>query len=188
MIFLNLGCGGNRPKDRKWLNIDDLHKIFPDAECPERVQMDSEFNYRNCDIRKGLNFDDGIINGIVASHLLEHLDVQECIRLLKECYRVLKVGGVIRVSVPSPELFERLTSENCIDWGEPNPCPDLTFMEYALFFVEHKQLLTKSALKCLFRVSGFIRYVEMPYSMSSVKGLEELDNRPKFSLFMEAVK
>jgi len=44
MKLLNLGCGGNRPKDERWINIDNLHEIFPDLDRPERKNMDAEPN------------------------------------------------------------------------------------------------------------------------------------------------
>lgn len=188
MKLLNLGCGSTRPAHQGWINIDNLHAIFPNPGCPERINMDGEPNYLNHDIREGLPFEDNKVTGIVASHLLEHLDCQEGVKLLRECKRVLKIDGVLRVSVPDPKRFYELTMANCIDWGEPNPHKDLSFMEWALFFHEHKQLITIDSLKCMFHVVGFSKYEEKQCGESWIKGLQLLDNRPKFSLFMEAKK
>jgi len=189
-MILNLGCGGSRPVGSKWINIDDLHSQFPDAECPERIAMDAEPNYLNHDIETGLPYADNSVDGILASHLLEHFDCIFVVELLKECRRVLKPGGVLRVSVPDPQKFHELTLAGCEDWGEPNkdPDPDATFMDYALFFYQHVQLITKYAMFCMFYSAGFREYKEMEFSFTQLSGLADLDNRDKFSSFYEAVK
>ncbi len=193
MKLLNLGCGGNRPQIEPWINIDNLHAIFPDpVNQVERQQLDAEKNYMNADLRNGLPFEDGEVDGILASHFLEHLDAQESLPFLKECKRVLKPGGVLRLSVPSPELFYKLSKEGCTDWGEKFPRPGipegLTFMEFALFFNEHKQLVSMDALNCFLWVTQFSSWEEKSANESLLPPLETIDNRQKFSLFVEAVK
>lgn len=190
MLYLNLGCGGNRPTNERWLNIDNLHAVFPDANCPERKNMDAEKNYMNVDLAKGMPFGDNTIDGILSSHMIEHLDCQEVLKFLSECHRVLKSGGVLRISVPDPERFHQLTIENCKDWGEPmDPNSNASsFMEYALFFREHKQLVGKDSVFCFLWMAGFRTYEVSKYMQSILPKLHELDNRPKFSLFIEAVK
>ncbi|MCC6797815.1 MAG: methyltransferase domain-containing protein [Candidatus Hydrogenedentes bacterium] len=46
-----------------------------------------------------LPFRDGSFDVVIASHIIEHLDSPEI--LLRECLRVLRIGGVLRVSCPS---------------------------------------------------------------------------------------
>lgn len=186
MKLLNLGCGGLRPNNEYWTNIDNLHAIFPDASCPERKNMDIEKNYLNADLRNGIPFEKNSVDGILCSHMLEHLDCHESIKLLKECKRVLKPGGVLRVSLPDPKRFHELTLQNTTEWGEPYPT-DKSFMEYALFFIEHKQLVAQDALFCLFWMAGFKEYELTRYQVSRLDKLARLDNRPIFSAFYEAV-
>ena len=187
MILLNLGCGGSRPS-LPWLNIDNLYTLFPDPACPERVNMDSEGNYLNHDLRNGIPFKENSVDGIVASHLLEHLDCHEAIQLLKECHRALKAGGVLRVSLPDPAKFYSLTMAGCTDWGEPMYQKD-SFMEYALAFHDHKQFLGKDGLYCMLWLSGFKgRLIDCAYQQSTSEIMATLDTRPVFSLFVEALK
>lgn len=47
-----------------------------------------------------LNYPDGSVEEIRASHLLEHLNFEEAQAAFKEWYRVLKPGGRLRVAVP----------------------------------------------------------------------------------------
>lgn len=192
-MYLNLGCGGNRPTDSNWVNIDNLYELFPTADRPERRQLDSEPNYKNADLTKGIPFPDNSIEGIVCSHMIEHLDCFNAINFLKDCWRSLQPGGVLRVSIPDAEKFHRLTIEGCQDWGETNHGAPKSFMEYALFFAMeapggHHQVLGKDSVFCLLWMAGFRNYSEVQYKQSSKPGLESLDNRPVFSLFIEAIK
>ena len=44
---------------------------------------------------------------VYHSHLLEHFSKCDARKLLKECFRVLKTGGVIRIAVPDLEKIAR---------------------------------------------------------------------------------
>lgn len=52
-------------------------------------------------------FQDHSVSKIYTSHALEHLKIQSVLPLLKECFRVLCPGGVIRIVVPDVELHIR---------------------------------------------------------------------------------
>ena len=47
--------------------------------------------------------DDNSVDLIYTSHVLEHFGRHEFRNVLEECYRVLKKGGTLRVSVPDFE-------------------------------------------------------------------------------------
>lgn len=181
MKLVNLGSGGFVPP-KGWIFVD-IHPMKgpPYAE-----------GYIHHDLKNGAPFENDTVDGILSSHFLEHLDAQEALMFLTECRRILKPGGILRMSVPDAEKFYQLTMSNCQDWGEPNGGvnykPPRSFMHWALFFEQHKQLLTSSALFCLAHAAGFARSQVMPYKHSQIPKLAELDNRPIFSVFVEAVK
>lgn len=85
-LLVNIGCG--RVWHRDWVNLD--HR----PTAPE-VQA--------YDIRKPLPFRDGTVDAVYASHVLEHLDRDQGRRLLRDCWRILKPGGVARIVVPDLE-------------------------------------------------------------------------------------
>lgn len=88
-LLVNIGCGPIHHKD--WVNLD----ILPS----EDVKV---FN-----IKQKLPFEDNSVDVVYHSHLLEHLDKVEGSKFIKECFRILKPKGVIRIAVPDLEQICR---------------------------------------------------------------------------------
>lgn len=59
------------------------------------------------DLRNGVPFADASFDVVYHSHLLEHIDREEAPAFLRECLRVLKPGGILRVVVPDLEVLAR---------------------------------------------------------------------------------
>lgn len=62
-------------------------------------------NVRYGDIRRGLPIADGAAKGCYASHVLEHLSLQDLKIALFNTFRILEQGGIFRLIVP--DLHER---------------------------------------------------------------------------------
>ena len=86
MKLANIGCGKLTHED--WINLD----LFP-----------SSSDVIECDITKGLPFQDNTVDACYSSHVLEHLPPDAGKNFLAEQFRVLKLGGIIRVVVPDLE-------------------------------------------------------------------------------------
>ncbi len=104
MKFLNIGCGGKFSNDDAWENIDMVsHSKF----------------VREYNLRKGLPYEDNRFDAIYHSQVLEHIPKEEASDFLKECYRVLREGGILRVVVPDLENvvneYQKLLKENLQD-------------------------------------------------------------------------
>lgn len=108
---LHLGCGLTAPDD--WLNIDgSLQVVFAKRPMLKRVLVKLGVyprsqaaipwptNILRLDLRKQLPFPDRSFVAIYSSHTFEHLFRDEALTLAKECYRVLRAGGVCRIVVP----------------------------------------------------------------------------------------
>jgi predicted SAM-dependent methyltransferase len=52
------------------------------------------------DLRRRLPYEDGQVTAIYSSHALEHLYFADAQRLLTDCFRVLRKGGVLRLALP----------------------------------------------------------------------------------------
>jgi predicted SAM-dependent methyltransferase len=90
MHCLNLGCG--RRFHPQWINIDFV------STQPEVMAWD---------LTRGLPFEDETFDVVYHSHFLEHLSKLQAPKLLRECYRVLRPGGILRVAVPDLEQTVR---------------------------------------------------------------------------------
>lgn len=86
MKYLNLGCGRRFHLD--WTNVDFTTKD----------QGVIAYN-----LTQGIPFPDESFEVVYHSHLLEHFSRSNAESFLKECYRVLRPQGVLRVVVPDLE-------------------------------------------------------------------------------------
>ena len=113
LAMLNLGCGSRTHWE--WNNIDfSLYALLAHhrqlAKFLNAVSILSDFRYQNLlkvdpdiihwDIGKGLPFEDNVFDALYNSHFITHLDRDIAVDVTRECYRVLKHGGVVRVVVP----------------------------------------------------------------------------------------
>jgi len=89
--MLNLGCGGRYHKD--WVNID-FNSSGPDV-----------IKHNLC---LGIPTPNEAFDVVYHSDLLEHFPKSYAPAFLKECWRVLKPGGIIRVAQPDLEEIVRL--------------------------------------------------------------------------------
>lgn len=89
--YLNLGCGGRYHAD--WINVD-FRSTAPGVIAHDLTQK--------------LPFPDESFNFVYHSHVLEHFSKKEAPIFLRECYRVLSRGGIIRVVVPDLEQIAKL--------------------------------------------------------------------------------
>lgn len=193
MKLLNLGAGACRPGE-PWTNLDNLHEtLLPGT--PERANLDAETNYVNHDITKTLPFEDNTFDGILMSHVLEHFDCQEGVSIMRECYRTLKHGGELVVSVPNPRTFYTLeeydTPENAVEvFGEPIHPGDgeITFFGYALWNRFHKSIIDSFSLWAYFRRAGFVSSNIIDQNGQLDREVYRQLNRLKFSLVMSGIK
>lgn len=56
-------------------------------------------------LKNGIPLNDNSVDVIYNSHLLEHIPYSQLISFLKECRRVLKVGGYMSVCVPDAKKY-----------------------------------------------------------------------------------
>lgn len=90
MKCLNLGCG------------DRFHPNWTNVDFVSTGKGVVAYNLRN-----GVPFPDSCFDVVYHSHLLEHFPKQDAGPFLKECRRVLKPRGIIRIAVPDLESIAR---------------------------------------------------------------------------------
>lgn len=117
-IAVNLGCGGHYRKG--WSNFD-LYPAGPDVTRANFIE--------------GVPLPDGAADFVYHSHVLEHLTRQDGERFLRECHRILKPGGVLRIAVPDLEDAAREYLRNVArcDAGEAGAEADLEWSHIELY-------------------------------------------------------
>lgn len=115
MLKLNLGCGPIHAAG--WINVDGSRRAwFASRLAPidrwlvrRGVWPPTEFSAATCfaDLRRPLPWPDGAAGAIYLGEMLEHLTRAGAMRLLHECFRVLAVGGLLRLRVPDNAHFWR---------------------------------------------------------------------------------
>lgn len=88
MKLLNLGCG--QKYHEHWINIDFV------SNSP---------NVQSYNLLKGIPKKDNSIDVVYHSHVLEHFTKDDGHKFIKECFRVLKGDGIIRIAVPDLETI-----------------------------------------------------------------------------------
>lgn len=106
---LHLGCGKNIIPG--WVNVD--LEPGPGGEVH--------------DLRKPLPQRDNSVDFVFNEHFIEHITREEGVRLLREIHRVLKPGGVLRISTPDlGELLNRYDNDELFKlpgvWEPKNRC------------------------------------------------------------------
>ena len=90
MNYLNCGCGQRFHVE--WTNIDSV---------PRGTSVLVH------DLKNGIPFQDQSFEVVYHSHLLEHFAKADADGFLRECFRVLRPQGILRVAVPDLEQIAR---------------------------------------------------------------------------------
>lgn len=116
-LMVNLGSGPSGPES--WVNLDRsptmlLRHVPRAAKALRRVGLIGEHHLVpwephivRRDLTKPLPFADGTVDAVYSSHFLEHIYLKEAEAILRECHRVLRPGGVLRLALPDGEAWAR---------------------------------------------------------------------------------
>lgn len=147
----------------------------------EYVRILSENRFLQHDLRYGLPFHDRSLDYCVLSHALVHFSRTEATDLFREAHRVLRPGGVIRISTADADrLFNRYQQH------EKMAVLEMLFGERTSCLHQLKWLYDYEQLKSLLRLVGFNEIERCEYQRGAVPDLDKLDNRPDESLYVEA--
>jgi predicted SAM-dependent methyltransferase len=212
-LRINIGCGAT--PTRGWRNFDNswsvrLSKIplLPGLLQKMGIIEDSEQQFirfaRETDIEygdgtNGLPIQDQSVDVIYTSHVLEHLDKNEAEKFLREAFRVLRPGGIIRIVVPDIRIQIAHYNE-CGDADAfieatqlcvPRPRSLAQMLRLLLVGPRHHQwMYDGKSLSALLRKHGFINADVMPVGQTKIHDHEPLDlqERASESVCVEAEK
>lgn len=107
--YVQYGCGWTAPKE--WINFDaSLTLKWERLPILGRYTKNAgrfPANVRPGNIVTGLPLADESCNGAYASHVLEHLPLEDFHKALSNTYRILKKGAIFRLVVPDLEWAAR---------------------------------------------------------------------------------
>jgi predicted SAM-dependent methyltransferase len=184
-LLVNLGCGPYGLPDG-WINLD----LFPIKNV-----------YLRTDCRKWLPLADNSCRAIHVEMFVEHLDpLEELPVFLKECYRSLQAGGILRVIVPDAELFLRAYAQdgwgalNAIsygfeDWSKEYPTKMDALNHVFLQVNEHYGGWSFERLRLVLERAGFATIRQKSYNTGDFPGGPiDRDYHKQNGLYAEAVK
>jgi predicted SAM-dependent methyltransferase len=164
---LHLACGFN-PK-AGWLNVD-------------LIGAKADLFW---DLRRGFPLADGTVDAIFHEHFLEHLPLDEGFRLSRECRRVLKPDGVLRIGVPDVgSLLQRYSS------GDPDTrgIHPTALLEIASMFYDygHVAMYDFETLEGHLMAAGFRNVERRSFGEGRVQPSPDSEARRPETLYVEA--
>ncbi len=205
-IRINLGSG--RIVAPGWINVDNgftiLMATFPlwflkillyvfqnRKNISKQIEFIIQLNRKKCyfihyDLNYGLPFPDGVADFIYSSHFFEHFTQKGGVAFLKECKRVLKPGGMIRICVPDLEKFVQLYLK-----GERIRFLSVFFSELRNVdecYGRHRSMYDYNLLQDVLIKVGFKKITHCEYKKGTTPDLDILDAQNEMTLYVEAMK
>jgi len=160
---LHLGCGGNVLSG--WANVD-LEGSHPVIEW---------------DLTRPLPVHKGSFDYIYSEHFIEHIRFQEAKALLRDCHRLLKPGGRIRLSTPDLEkLVSEFQAGRVSEWAdmEWTPATPCQMLNEGMRLWGHQFLYDFTELHAILTEAGFKDIERQAWRVSRHPPLEQLESRP----------
>jgi len=172
---LHVGCGKN--KFSGWINAD----VVPSSELIVFLQ-------------KKLPFRKEALSRIYTEHVLEHASYEVGLYFMKEAYRVLEIGGVVRLAMPDlDDLIEAYVNDwRRLDWVN---WPESAFIKTKGQMINisfrwwgHRYLYNREDVVRLLEESGFKEYYFSDWGESRFDDLSNLETRKDSKLIIDAIK
>lgn len=228
-IRLNIGCGPNMFSGNGWINYDredfnhyiEFIKQIKDKDdvskyannvlrCIDLVKNNKEFIFKIHDLRKGFGqHKDNSITAIYIGQVIEHLNpIYETPKLLNECYRILKPGGIIRLATPNldilidayinnkmdnfnmdqPEFYTKTDNGSKLSYIMFGACGDRCTWDY---YEGHMHIYNKISMISILQEAGFKDiefYNDIGLSKDTVMAKDICDAGVSHSLLVEGIK
>jgi predicted SAM-dependent methyltransferase len=178
--LLNLGSGPILYAG--WINADDY--AFKRALRERRFRPEWRL-----DIARSWQCDNDYWDGIFTQHVLEHVRYSAAIATLRECYRTLKPGAWIRISVPDLRKYVdfyvgRLKHEHFSPFQ-----PRALAISFLTQMHMHRSTWDADLLCAVLREVGFVDATEVAFGQGhDARLIKDQDVKAAESLYVEARK
>lgn len=180
-------------QNTQWVNTDILDM--------SQWAGQNGFDFKQFDARKGIPWPDSSMDFMIAYHFLEHITRQEGETFLKECHRVLKPGGVVRIGVPDTKVIIRFYLEGKIHDFDANEgvkkARDFAEAFWNLLTAGHVTDYDEDSLGNKLILAGFATYQcepnesKIPEIIADTKDMyagTDMLKLPPHTLFVEGIK
>lgn len=174
-----------------WINIDTLDL--------SGFAQRHNFAFQHRDLSADLALSPtNSVDLIFSSHMLEHLTLQEGVKLLKHCHEIMKPGAIMRVVLPdAKKLAELYRDGKLAEVMEPLLPQKLTQAErlpanllWMTLAANHKCTYDHELLKEVVMSAGFSQYAVRAFRESASQKMlrETQESLPDISLYAEFTK
>lgn len=171
---VHLGCGRNLLDG--WANLD----------------MDGPGGVVRFDLNRPLPFPSGSVDHVFSEHFIEHVRLEQATALLTECARILRPGGVLRVSTPDlVRLVDEYRAGRTDEWTDMGWTPETPcdLLNEGMRLWGHLYVFDESRPRAALRDSRFRDIVRVARHESSHEALRGLECRPDHGdLILEATR
>ena len=213
MYRINIGCGSNPSEG--WLNFDNtpaiklansplkyrIAKLFGMLKKThiENIEWNKKNKIKYADAAKSIPLPPNSVEAIYTSHMLEHLSREGAKSFLYEANKILKIDGVLRVSIPDLKIYieKYLINEDANEFmtGILVESPPINTLKQKIFlyingYRHHQWMYDGRSLSILFRDAGFKNIKICAKGETAIKNSTGLDlfERGRDSVYVEGSK
>ena len=211
---INIGCGMTPTKN--WINYDYSRsiklskypiiskllfkfKLINEAQN-NFIQYSSKNGIKLLDATKTFPFKDKSIDVIYSSHMMEHLHRDDAINFIKECFRVLRPKGILRLVMPDLRMnienylnsndADKFIEDLLIQPPKTKSITDLTKLYFSGGFREHQWMYDERSLIKLLSSCRFNDVIALPPGKTNIPNEHDLNlyERENESVYIEGIK
>jgi hypothetical protein len=138
---------------------------------------------RRLNVTRRFPFPSDSVSCFYTSHMLEHLFYDECVHCLREIFRSLVPGGLLRLSVPDLDKY--------IADYKPNEaeafCRGIYESAQRTDKNRHHWMYNEQSMSSILKNLGFSKITRRTFKNGECPDIEKYETRPE-SLFLEATK
>lgn len=184
LLKLNIGCFADMFY-YGWKNVDAI-------DLREWAKFRG-YEFIHADVKEGIKVADNTVDIILASHFLEHLNREDGAKFIKECYRVLKPDGILRLAVPDAQLLaSHYLAGTIMEFKHVNvgvdTAPDEAEAYYRLLLAGHQTIYDTKSLTAMLSEQWDVKICKPFESTSTAIALQTISMYPTLSLYLEAKK
>jgi len=138
--IVDLGCG--RGEFLELLKEEGFNKLVG-VDINKEMLKESSIKY---EIDDALNFlkkqKDKSIGAIASFHMIEHMEFEKVLEIIKEAFRVLEDDGILILETPNPESLKVISENFWLDFTHKKPIP-MQLLQFSVEYIGFKSKILR---------------------------------------------